>query len=108
MRMAATDAPLLPTKGGPVIRRHARHVMTIERAAAQFLAMPPTGRGSRNLARLPENAVAMAPETAKVNQQAVDQQTAGSQGWNLESAAPEKTKGFREWKNVRRPFSTAS
>jgi hypothetical protein len=66
MRMAATDAPLLPSKGDAIIRRHARYVTTIERAAAQFLATEPTGRGSRNLARLPENAVARAAETAKV------------------------------------------
>jgi len=66
MRVAATDAPLAPSKGDPIIRRHARYVPTIERAAAQFLAMAPTGRGSRKPARLLENAVAKAAETAKV------------------------------------------
>jgi hypothetical protein len=66
MRMAATDAPLVPSKGDPIIRRQARYVTTIERAAAQFLAMAPTGRGSRNLARVLKNAGAMAAENAKV------------------------------------------
>jgi len=65
MRVAATDAPLDPAKAAPSFPDM---LGTFRRSSVRqhVWAMAPTGRGSRKLSRLLENAVAMAAETAKV------------------------------------------